>query len=68
MRRLSPSSLMILRFLLISDGLIVAVVGLLCVLYVDRPAGLVAAAGAWLLAGLLFGAVRYTDPYRGQPW
>ncbi len=68
MRRLSPTSLMVLRFLLISDGLIIAVVGLLCVLYVEHPAGYLVGALAWLVAGVLFAAVRYTDPYRGQPW
>lgn len=59
---------MILRFLLIGDGVVLVVVGALCVLFVDGATGKVLACGAWLLAGLLFGGVPFTNPYRGHRW
>jgi hypothetical protein len=65
-RRLSPASLLVIRILLVADGLIVAVVGAISALYVERPAGLIFAGGAWLLAVILFGCVRLTDPYRHE--
>jgi hypothetical protein len=56
----------VLRVLLLADGLIVAMVGGLAALYVERPAGLVFAFGAWILAGILFCCLPLTDPYRGE--
>jgi hypothetical protein len=67
-RRLSPTSLMVLRLLLVGDAVVLAVVGLLCVLYVERPAGFVFAGGAWLLSGALFGAIHFTQPHRHERW
>jgi hypothetical protein len=52
--------------LLIADGVLVAAVGAFCFAYVDRPAGVLIGAGAWLLSGILLGAIRLTDPYRRE--
>jgi hypothetical protein len=65
-RRLSASSLLVIRILLVADGIILAVVGGISAAFVERPAGLVFAAGAWLASGLLFGSVPLTDPYRHE--
>ncbi len=65
-RRYSLASLLVVRYLLVSNGLLVIAVGFVCLLYVERPAGVLFAAGFWLLAGLLFGAVPLTDPYRHE--
>jgi hypothetical protein len=65
-RRYSIASLLVLRYLLVSNGLIVIAVGFVCLLYVERPAGFLLAGGFWLLAGLLFGGVPLTDPYRRE--
>lgn len=65
-RRYSVASLLVVRYLLVSNGLLVIAVGFVCLLYVERPAGFLLAAGFWLLAGLLFGAVPLTDPYRHE--
>jgi hypothetical protein len=65
---MTPAALMILRLLLVADGIIMAAVGIISLLFVDRPAGLVFTAGAWFLSLLLFGGVPFTDPHRGDPW
>jgi hypothetical protein len=52
--------------LLVSNGCLVTAVGFISLLYVERPAGLLVAAAAWLVAGALFGAVPFTDPYRNE--
>jgi membrane protein implicated in regulation of membrane protease activity len=63
-RRWSPSALFVIRLLLVADGILVAVVGGIAAAYVDKPSGWLLGAGAWTVAGLLFGCVRLTDPYR----
>jgi hypothetical protein len=63
-----PTSLMAIRLLLVSNGLILTVVGALFMIYVDRPAGPIAAACIWGVAAVLFGCVRRTDPYRPGHW
>jgi hypothetical protein len=65
-RRYSVASLLVVRYLLVSNGLILTVVGFVSLLYVERPAGFLLAAGFWLFAGLLFGSVPLTDPYRHE--
>jgi hypothetical protein len=60
------ASLLVVRYLLVGNGCMVFAVGLISLLYVERPAGILVAAAAWLLAGLLFGAVPFTDPYRHE--
>ena len=65
-RRYSVASLLVIRYLLISNGLLLVALGFVSLLYVDRPAGILLAGGFWLFAGLLFGAVPRTDPYRHE--
>ena len=65
-RRWSASSLLVLRVLLLADAVVLAVVGGIAVAFVERPAGLVAACGAWLLAGALLACLPLTDPYRHE--
>ena len=65
-RRLSASSLLVIRILLVADGFILAVVGGISAAFVERPAGVLFAGGAWLASGVLFGCVPFTDPYRHE--
>ncbi len=65
-RRYSVASLLVVRYLLISNGLLLIAVGFVSLLYVERPAGILLGAGFWLIAGLLFGGVPRTDPYRHE--
>jgi hypothetical protein len=63
-----PTSLIAIRLLLVSNAIILTLVGGLSMFYVDRPAGPIAGAGFWVLAAILFGCVRRTDPYRPGHW
>jgi len=65
-RRSSPAAMMVIRLLLITNGLLLAVVGLLSFLFVERPAGLVGAVVVWGAAAAMFGCVHYTDYYRHE--
>jgi hypothetical protein len=56
--------LFVLRLLLVSNAIVVIAVGGLCLAYVERPAGVIGAAGCWVFAGCLLGLVPRTDPYR----
>jgi hypothetical protein len=58
--------LMVIRLLLVSNAIIVSVVGLLAALYVERPSGFVVAGLAWTFAAVLLGCVPLTDPYRHE--
>ncbi len=62
----SPASLMVIRLLLVANGIIVAVVGLLCFLYVERPQAFVLAGLSWAFSAVLFGCIPLTDPYRHE--
>jgi len=61
---LSATSSIVLRVLLLADGVLLVGVGIVAVIYVDHPAGLYLAGGMWLAAGVLFGLLPLTDPYR----
>jgi hypothetical protein len=65
-RRLSASSLLVIRILLVADGFMLVVVGGISAAFVERPAGVLFAGGAWLASGVLFGCVPFTDPYRHE--
>jgi hypothetical protein len=55
---MQPGTKIVLRTLLVADiGLLLAV-GALCALFMERPAGLVAAGCCWGLAALLMNASR----------
>jgi hypothetical protein len=57
---------MVIRLLLITNGILLGVVGLISFLYVERPAGLVGAGVVWVVAATLFGCVHLTDFYRHE--
>ena len=57
---------MVIRLLLITNALLLAVVGLISFLFVERPAGLVGAGLVWAVAATLFACVHLTDFYRHE--
>ncbi len=57
-------ALFVLRLLLVSNGVVLTAVGGISLAFVERPAGVIGAAGCWVFAGCLFGLVPLTDPYR----
>jgi len=54
-------TLLVLRSLMFVDGVMLLAVGSLIVWFMSKPAGFLFGAGCWLLAGMLFGGVRYAD-------
>jgi hypothetical protein len=58
--------MLVVRFLLVANALVLVEVGFLSLLFVDRPNGVVVAALVWFAAGCLFGCVPLTDPYRAE--
>ena len=62
--RLSATSSVVLRVLMVADGVILVAIGFVALRYVDHPAGIYIASGLWLAAGVLFGLLPLTDPYR----
>jgi len=65
-----PTSLLVVRLLAVANVAVLSAVGALCLLFVSRPAGLVAAALFWAFAAALLAVVPYTDPRRrdGSRW
>jgi hypothetical protein len=59
---------MVVRLLMVSNGLVLVAVGCLCFAYVQPDAGYWFAALAWLSAGLLMGGSRFMDPSRSDPY
>jgi hypothetical protein len=62
--RLSPASLNVIRIVLVSDALLMGVLGALAAAFVDHPAGWFLAGGAWTVALVMFACLPLTDPYR----
>ena len=64
--RRSIGSLLLIRLLLIANGLILLAIGALYLVYGARPSGL--AVGGVLIGGavLLFSCIPLTDPYRRE--
>ncbi len=60
----SIGSLLVIRFLLLANGLTLLAIGVLYVLYAARPGGAVVGACLGVVAVLLFCCVPLTDPYR----
>ncbi len=58
---MSVYTLLVLRSLLVFDALLLLVVGVLMAWAMAAPAGLIFGAVCWLLAGMLFGGVRFAD-------
>jgi hypothetical protein len=57
-------ALFVLRLLLVSNAVVLTAVGGISLAFVERPAGVIGAAGCWVFAGCLLGLVPLTDPYR----
>ena len=65
---MSVYALIVVRSLLVFNGLMLTVVGFVLGVFMDRPAGLIFGAGCWLAAGALFGLVRFADRmYESRP-
>jgi len=54
----------VVRTILVADVALLVVAGFMALLWVARPAGFVAAAVMWLVAGGLLGLLPLTDRYR----
>ena len=63
-RRPSVWSLLVIRSLLVANGLILLAVGALYIRFGSRVGGLIAGCVLIGVAALLFGCVPLTDPYR----
>jgi hypothetical protein len=61
MVRMSVYALIVIRSLLVFNGLLLVLVGFLFGVFMERPAGLIFGAGCWLTAGVLFGLIRFAD-------
>ena len=64
MAHLSVGALVGLRIILVANVLVLAIVGLLCLLYYERPEAYLFAGAAWAVDSVLVFLVRLTDPYR----
>lgn len=64
--RLTPQSAMVVRLLLVVDIVMVAAVGTISALFVDRPAGLIGAALSLVTVVALLALLPQTDPYRAE--
>ena len=58
--------LLVVRFLLIGNGLVMLAIGALYILYGGRPSGYVVGGALAALALILFACVPLTDPYRHE--
>jgi hypothetical protein len=58
-----PTTLVVVRTLLLGNGLVLTVVGALVAGFVDDPHPLWLASGIWAVAIGLFAGLRWTDPY-----
>ncbi len=56
----------VVRTILIADVALLVVAGFMALLWVSRPAGYVAAAVMWVVAGGLLGLLPLTDRYRAE--
>jgi hypothetical protein len=60
----SIGALLVIRFLLVGNGVALLAIGALYIAYGARPGGLVVGGVLVSASLLLFGCVRLTDPYR----
>jgi hypothetical protein len=63
-RHRSIDALFGLRLVLVSNIILLTVVGGLCLAYYERPEAYVFAGSAWIIDAVLISLVRFTDPYR----
>jgi len=54
------------RVLLLADAVVLAVVGGIALAFVERPAGVILALGAWIVAAAMLACLPLTDPYRQE--
>lgn len=65
---MSPAALLVVRLLLVANAILVAVVGLLWLVFVEQPAAVIGAVLAWVVVGGLLACVPMTTPHRGERW
>lgn len=65
---MSPTGLLVVRLLLVANAVLVAVVGLLWLVFVEQPAAVIGAVMAWSLVAVLLACVPMTTPHRGERW
>ena len=64
-----PTTLLVIRLLLLANASVLAVIGGLYFAFAARPGGLVVAGFVWLLAVVLLALVPYTNPrYENSRW
>lgn len=61
---MKPTSLIVVRLLLVANVLLLSVIGALYAAFAARPAGLVIAGVLWGVAAALASLVRFTTPRR----
>lgn len=61
-----PTTLLVIRLLLVANAGVLGVVGGLYVAFAARPGGLVVGGSIWLLAVFLLSLVRYTNRRSGD--
>ena len=64
--RIGPGASIVLRALLLANGVLLAVVGFMALRYVTRPPGVIVAFGFWIGAIVLWSLMPLTDPYRHE--
>lgn len=64
--RIGPGTSIVLRALLLANGVLLAVVGFMALRYVTRPPGVIVAFGFWIGAIVLWSLMPLTDPYRHE--
>lgn len=58
-----PTTLVVVRTLLLGNGLVLIALGALVARYVDHPHPLLVAGGLWLAASGLLAGMHWTQPY-----
>jgi hypothetical protein len=58
---MSVYALLVLRSILVFDAVVLLAVGTLMAWFMQAPAGILFGAACWLVAGMMFGGVRWAD-------
>jgi hypothetical protein len=61
MATMSVHALIVIRSLLVFNGLALTLVGFVLGIFMEHPAGLFFAINCWLVAGVLFSLTRFAD-------